>query len=112
MRLAQFSGWTIEGVGASIRNERFLQIKEPDVCFRKNQHELDFFSRKCYQIFEIRPVIYLLDVDRVKFAALHIKGDVFDAWMRYDTLLSMEYQCTWNEFVAELQRMLQPMRLR
>ena len=56
-----------------------LAIQGPE----RNQHEQDVSFRICYQIFDTCSVVYCLDMERVRFAALYITGEVFDARNRY-----------------------------
>jgi hypothetical protein len=89
---------------------RLRFVKDPDFYQAKNQHELDIFLRKCMQVFEVRPVTYRMDIDRVQYAQMWLTGDIFDVWDRkYEPLVE---EPTWELFKETLQEHLAPQRLR
>jgi hypothetical protein len=95
---------------AKLVKERGKVVKDPDFYQAKNQHELDIFLRKCMQVFEVRPVTYRMDFDRVQYAQMWLTGDIFDVWNRkYEPLVE---ETTWELFKETLQEHPAPQRLR
>ncbi len=65
LRLIEFFSWFENILRNILRDERSKIVKEFDFYQTKNQHELNIFLRKCMQVFEVRSVIYRINIDRV-----------------------------------------------
>jgi hypothetical protein len=70
IRLNEFFLWFENILRNIFRDERSKIVKKFDFYQTKNQHELNTFFRKCMQVFEIRCVIYRMNVDRVQYAQM------------------------------------------
>jgi hypothetical protein len=68
IRLIKFVLWFENIFRNILRDERNKIVKKLDCYQIKNQHELNIFLRKCMQVFEIRFVIYRINLDRVQYA--------------------------------------------
>jgi hypothetical protein len=67
IRLIEFFSWFENILRNILRDKRSKVVKEFDFYQTKNQYELNIFLRKCMQIFEIRFVIYRMNLDRVQY---------------------------------------------
>jgi hypothetical protein len=77
-RLKQISELSAKKISNAMKNERNKIIKNSETYRSKKQTELDFFIRRCNQNFEIRSVIYRLDLDRVLYAQQFLVDESFD----------------------------------
>jgi 23S rRNA G2069 N7-methylase RlmK/C1962 C5-methylase RlmI len=66
-RFKQMSELNAKKISNAMKNERNKIIKNSNTYKSKKQIELDYFLRRCNQNFEIRSVIYRLDLDRVLY---------------------------------------------
>ncbi len=87
IRLIEFALWFENVLRNIFRDERSKIVKKSDFYQTKIQHELNIFLRKCMQIFEVRSVIYRMNLDRVQYAQMWLADDIFDVWdRRYEFL--------------------------
>jgi hypothetical protein len=77
-RLKQMSKLSAKKISNVMKDERNKIIKNSDTYKNKKQIELDYFLRRCNQNFEIRSVIYRLDLDRVLYAQQFLVKEFFD----------------------------------
>ncbi len=82
IRLIEFVLWFEHVFRNILRDERNKVVKKSDFYQTKTQHELNIFFRKCMQVFEIRSVIYRMNLDRVQYAQMWLTDDIFDVWSR------------------------------
>jgi hypothetical protein len=75
---AKFALWSKNFLKSILRDEREKLIKDFDFYQTKNQHELNIFLKKCVQVFEIRFVMYRINIDRVQYAQMWFIDDIFD----------------------------------
>jgi hypothetical protein len=110
IRQTQFVLWFENTLRNILRDERSKVVKESDFYQTKNQHELNIFLRKCMQVFEVRSVIYRINLDRVQYAQMWLSKNIFDVWnRRYE---SLNEKSIWNFFKETLQKHLAFQRLR
>jgi hypothetical protein len=107
---ANFALWFENILRNILRDERSKIIKDSDFYQAKNQHELNIFLRKCMQIFEIRSMIYRMNLDRVQYAQMWFTDDIFDVWYRKYESMSEDF--SWKLFKETLQEHLASQRLR
>jgi hypothetical protein len=77
-RFKQMSELNAKKISNAMKDERNKIIKNSDTYKSKKQIELDYFLRRCNQNFEIRSVIYRLDLDRVLYAQQFLVEKFFD----------------------------------
>jgi hypothetical protein len=51
-----------------MRRERYLEITKPDIYKSHSSQELDTFMRACQIVFDVRPITYSMNPDRINFA--------------------------------------------
>jgi hypothetical protein len=110
-RLKQMSELSAKKISNAMKDERNKIIKNSDTYKSKKQIELDYFLRRCNQNFEIRSVIYRLDLDRVLYAQQFLVEEFFDVWCRKRERLSSEI-ITWELFAFILQEHIVSQRIR
>jgi hypothetical protein len=110
IRLIEFVLW-FENVFRNIfRDERNKIVKKSDFYQTKIQHELNIFFRKCMQVFEIRSVIYRMNLDRVQYAQMWLTNDIFNVWNRRYEFLNKN--SIWEFFKKIFQKHFVFQRLR
>jgi hypothetical protein len=105
IRLIDFVLWFENILRNTLRDERSKVVKESDFYQTKRQHELNIFLRKCMQVFEVRFVIYRMNLDRVQYAQMWFTSDIFDVWnRRYESLIEKSiwkfFKMTFQEHFA------------
>jgi hypothetical protein len=63
--LIEFVLWFENVLRNILRDERSKIVKKFDFYQTKIQYELNIFFRKCMQVFEVRFMIYRMNLDRV-----------------------------------------------
>lgn len=111
-RLKHYASMSIALLNEAVREERSKIAKPMDNYEPLTQHKLDLFIRKCNQTFEIRPVTYRYDLDRIHFAQQYLQGDAADVWERHCEHVLKDSAPTWLVFKNVLQEQLAPLRIR
>jgi hypothetical protein len=78
IRQIEFVLWFENILRNIFRDERNKVVKEFNFYQTKNQHELNIFFCKCMQVFEIRFVIYRMNLDRVQYAQMWLSENIFN----------------------------------
>jgi hypothetical protein len=110
IRLIEFNLWFENVFQNILRDERNKIVKKFDFYQTKTQHELNIFFRKCMQVFEVRSVIYRMNLDRVQYAQMWLTNDIFDVWSRKYEFLNED--SIWKFFKNILQEHFAFQRLR
>ncbi len=110
IRLIEFILWFENALRNILRDERSKVVKKSDFYQTKIQHELNIFLRKCMQVFEVRSVIYRMNLDRVQYAQMWLTDDIFDVWNRRYEFLNEN--SIWKFFKKILQEHFAFQRLR
>ncbi len=110
IHLIEFVLWFENVLRNIFRDERSKIVKKFDFYQTKIQHELNIFFRKCMHIFEIRFVIYRMNLDRVQYAQMWLTDDIFDVWNRRYEFLNKN--SIWEFFKKILQKHFVFQRLR
>ncbi len=110
IRTANFAFWFEDILRNILRDERNKIIKNFDFYQTKNQHELSIFLRKYMQIFEIRFVIYRMNLDCVQYTQMWLINDIFNVW--YYKYKSMNEDFFWKLFKKTLQEHFASQRFR
>jgi hypothetical protein len=76
--LKQTSKLNAKKISNVMKNKRNKIIKNLDIYKSKKQIELNYFLRRCNQDFEIRSVIYRLDLNRVLYVQQFFVKEFFD----------------------------------
>ncbi len=110
IRLIEFALWFENVLRNILRDERSKIVKKSDFYQTKIQHKLNIFLRKCMQVFEVRFVIYRMNLDRVQYAQMWLTNDIFDVWNRRYELLNEN--SIWEFFKKTFQKHFASQRLR
>jgi hypothetical protein len=102
IRLIEFNLWFENVLQNIFRDERSKIVKKFDFYQTKIQHELNIFFRKCMQVFEIRFVIYRMNLDRVQYAQMWLTNHIFNVWNRKYEFLNEN--SIWEFFKNILQK--------
>lgn len=95
----------------TITLESRYRVVDPQPYLSKNRQELDRYIRECANVFEIRPVTYREDEDKIKYAQLFLRDTPFTDWSRMSAVIRKEHR-TWAYYVEFLQNKLKPRHLR
>ena len=98
--------------GESILLESKFRVVDPQPYTGKNQQALDRYLQECRNVFQIRPVTYSQDTDRINYAQPFLRDTPFNDWMRIADIVRKERALTWDYYVEFLQNKLKPQHLR
>jgi hypothetical protein len=97
--------------GDELQKEKMFKIVDPKRYKGAKQHDLNTFVRECQGAFDIRPLTYALDKDKILYAQGFLDGTPAEDWARRRVSAKLE-TLSWQDFVDFLQENLNPKHLR